>query len=192
MPTFKLKTNEQRKYLIIIVVILLFFTIYKYLVNPLFINLAGVEEEISLKEKMLKKYQDELREKEGLAERTSQLKNVITRSESGLLSGTIPTLATVDIQNKLKKIVEESNVEVTTMKILEPEDSEYYQIIPVQFNFTSGIRELRDIVYRIENSSTYLTIKEFRIRSKKGRSTNYQNWEISTTLTVAGYMKKPK
>ena len=140
---------------------------------------------------MLKSYHEVLRKNEGLSEKISLIKKEIERSESGLLSGSTPSLATVEIQNILKKMAEKSGVEVKTMKILDPKDNGYYKILPVQCNITSGIRELKDILYRIETFSTYLTIKKIKVRVRKKGRRSQQKWEMNSTLTITGYMKNP-
>ena len=192
MLNFEFKADKKRKYLIIIGAVLFVLTVYKYLAAPLIVNVAGVGEEISVKEKMLGSYRDALGEEKDLESRISLIKKESARLESGLLRGKTPTLATVDIQGILKKMVEESGVEVKTMKILEPEDNGYYKALSVQFTFTSGIKELRDILYRIEKSISYLTIRKIGIRSRRKGRRSLENREINSTLTITGYMKKPK
>ena len=190
---FKITADNKRKYLIGISIVLILMTGYKYFVNPAFDYLDRLGDEITIKSRMLAGYKTAIGQKESLIASLTEVKKNIKRSGAGLLSSKTPALATVEIQNKLNKIVAESGVELKTMKILDPVKTDYYTILPVQYSIVSDTRALRKILYKIETSATYLTIKEIRIRVRKKRKrfrVKQDSYEINSTLTIAGYMKK--
>ena len=190
---FKITANNNRKYLIGISIVLMLMTSYKYLVNPAFDYLDRMEDEITIKSRMLVRYKTAIGQKASLIADIAEVKKNIKRAGAGLLSSNSPALATVEIQNKLNKIVAESGVELKTMKILDPVKTEYYTILPVQYSIVSDTKALRKILYKIETSATYLIIKEIRIRVRKKRKrfrVKQDLYEINSTLTIAGYMKK--
>ncbi|WDN90299.1 hypothetical protein BuS5_03270 [Desulfosarcina sp. BuS5] len=189
----KIKADKKRKYLILCGILLLIMTIYKYIVHPAFLYVDRLGEEIVLKHKMLSGYKKVIYGKTDLTYKLSFIKKELTRACAGLLSGNTPALASVEIQNRLKKIVTESGVELKSMKILDPVVTDYYTMLPVQYNIVSDTRSLRDMLYRIESSPTYLIIKELRVRVRKKRTRfrdKQNNYEINSTLTITGYMKK--
>ncbi|MBL0699811.1 MAG: hypothetical protein JJV92_02880 [Desulfosarcina sp.] len=185
--------DKKRKYLILCGILLLIMTIYKYIVHPAFLYVDRLGKEIVVKHKMLSGYKKVIYGKIDLTYKLSLIKKELTRAGAGLLSGNTPALASVEIQNRLNGIVEKSGVELKSMKILEPVDTDYYTTLPVQYNIVSETGALRDMLYRIESSPTYLTIKELRIRVRKKRrrfQDKQNNYEINSTLTITGYMKK--
>jgi hypothetical protein len=168
-------------------------TIYKYIVHPAFLYVDRLGEEIVLKHKMLSGYKKVIYGKTDLTYKLSFIKKELTMAGAGLLNGNTPALASVEIQNRLNKIVTESGVELKSMKILDPVVTDYYTMLPVQYNIVSDTSALRDMLYRIESSPTYLITKELRIRVRKKRTRfrdKQNNYEINSTLTITGYMKK--
>ncbi len=189
----KITADKKRKYLILCGILLLIMTIYKYIVHPAFLYVDRLGEEIVLKHKMLSGYKKVIYGKTDLTYKLSFIKKELTRAGAGLLNGNTPALASVEIQNRLNKIVTKSGVELKSMKILDPVVTDYYTMLPVQYNIVSDTRSLRDMLYRIENSPTYLIIKELRVRVRKKRTRfrdKQNNYEINSTLTITGYMKK--
>ena len=70
----------------------------------------------------------------------------------------------------------------------ENEDQSKYMVIPVQFSITSTIRQLKEVLYRIESSPRYLIVKTIKVSAAHSG----QAEQIKSTLTVAGFMKKPE
>ena len=189
---FNITKDKKRKYLILCGILLLIMTIYKYIVHPAFLYVDRLGEEIVLKHKMLSGYKKVIHGKNDIEYKVASIKKELVRAGAGLLNGNTPALASVEIQNRLNKIVEESGVELKSMKILDPVVTDYYTMLPVQYNIVSDTRALRDMLYKIENSPVYLTIKELRVRVRKKRArrrfqAEQNNYEINSTLTITGY-----
>ena len=189
---FNITKDKKRKYLILCGILLLIMTIYKYIVHPAFLYVDRLGEEIVLKHKMLSGYKKVIHGKNDIEYKVTSIKKELIRAGAGLLNGNTPALASVEIQNRLNKIVEESGVELKSMKILDPVVTDYYTMLPVQYNIVSDTRALRDMLYKIENSPVYLTIKELRVRVRKKRArrrfqAEQNNYEINSTLTITGY-----
>lgn len=146
--------------------------------------------EIAVKQRKLAKYHKALREKKDLEARLASLNRTLGRLESRLLTGDTPALAAVDIQNLLNGIAGRRAIDIKTMRVLKPdgEDQNKYMVIPVEFSITSTVRQLKEVLYRIESSPKYLTINNIRITAPKLQ----QPEQIKSTLTVAGFMKKPE
>ncbi len=182
----KFKIDKKRKYILIgVAVLFLFGLLYRLL--PSFQGIQAGGEEIALKEKQLGKYRQMIEEGDNLEERVISLNQTIKRMESGLLTGKTPSLAAVDIQNILNEIASKSDVEIKTVRVLKPEkmDEENYLSVPVQFTISSTIRQLKEMLYRIETSPKYLTINKIKISVRHTRGLR----QIQSNLTVAGVMK---
>ena len=70
------------------------------------------------------------------------------------------------------------------MKPKEMENRDYL-MLPVELNFTSSTRQVKEILYRIETSSKYLKVVAARIGSPVRKAPE----TIQSFLTVAGFMR---
>ncbi|MBW1788569.1 MAG: hypothetical protein JRK53_18435 [Deltaproteobacteria bacterium] len=148
-------------------------------------------EEIVIKEKQLKKYRKIAKSGKLLAERIKANEKVLKKLQAGLLSGTTPALAAVDIQNILNDIAVKSGIEIRKVRVLKPEemdDAEYIGI-PVQFTLSSTVRQLKGILYGIDNASRYLSVKKITIKVPRAGRSKPQA-KIQADVTVAGMMKR--
>jgi Tfp pilus assembly protein PilO len=184
----KLEKDGRRKYLLAAVAGLLAIALLSQFFPGL--RVGETSDEIAVKQRKLAKYHEALREKKDLEARLTALNRTLDRLESRLLTGDTPALAAVDIQNLLNGIASRSAIDIRTMRVLKPndEDQNKYIVIPVEFSITSTVRQLKEVLYRIESSPKYLTINNIRISAPKLQ----QPEQIQSTLTVAGFMKKPE
>ncbi|OQX25213.1 MAG: hypothetical protein BWK80_16790 [Desulfobacteraceae bacterium IS3] len=185
--------NRERKYILIVgAVLLLVGVIYRFL--PEFEGFQPMNDEIVLKQRKVLKYQQMVQERNALQEEQLALNRALERAESGLLTGETPALAAVDIQNILNDIAGRSKVEVSAMRVLQPVEPEEkatvkdYLTIPVQITFNTSVRQLKEILYRIETSLKLLRVSEMRVRLGNIK----QAEKVFATLTVEGFMKKNK
>ncbi|OIP40933.1 MAG: hypothetical protein AUK25_06725 [Desulfobacteraceae bacterium CG2_30_51_40] len=145
--------------------------------------------EMEIKTKQIQKYRGALREKGAVEARKSFLAKTIAAAENGLLTGKTPALAAVEIQNILDGIAKTAKGDIKTLRILKTEDvqKEPYVMVPVEFTLTSTIRQLKEIIYKIETSPKYLCIQQMRIDVARARGSSAT---IQSQITVAGIMRK--
>lgn len=179
--------NKERKYLLIGgAILLLIGAVYRFL--PDLETMFSSHNEIFIKEKKLVKYRNMVQEKKRLQTQLMAVNKELVRAETGLLTGGTPALAAVDIQNTLNEIADRSKTEIKTMRVLTvkiPEQGEYVSI-PVQITLDAGIRQLKEIIYRIENSSKLLVIKNARMYLSNINRLD----SIQSTFTIEGFMRK--
>lgn len=191
MIRFNFKISKRRKYLLIAGAILLVLAlVYRFL--PVIEDFLPREEEISLKQRHIAKYQRILNEKGAVEARLAALGKSVKELERGLLRGKTPALAAADIQKILHKLAEKSKVEikrVRVLKVVELGQGDYLGV-PVQLNINAGIRQLKEILYRIEASPKYLTVKKMKIKVLSRRRT--KKGKINADITVFGYLKREK
>lgn len=145
--------------------------------------------EMDIKTKQIQKYREALREKGAVETRKGFLAKTIASAENGLLTGKTPALAAVEVQNILDGIAKTAKGDIKTLRILKTEDvqKEPYIIVPVEFTLTSTIRQLNEIIYKIEASPKYLYIQQMRIDVARARGSSAT---IQSQITVAGIMRK--
>ena len=189
----KFKIDKQKKYILLAAgILLLFGIIYRFF--PFFKGIQEAGAEIVLKERQLAKYRQMVQEGDDLQTKINFLTRTLKQVEFGLLTGETPALAAVNVQNTLNEVANRSELEIKRVRVLKPEkmDGEKYLIVPVQFTISSTIGQLKEILYRIESSPKYLTIKKISISVRHGRRQRADLGQIQSDLTVAGVMKLPE
>jgi len=178
--------NRERKYLLIGgMLVLLVGAVYRF--YPSFSNLFTAPEDLTFKETELLKYKKVLQKKNALEAQFLSAQNGLARAEAALLSQGTPSLAAVEIQNMINELGEQKKIEIKSMRVLKPErpDQGEYMTVPVQVTMTASIRQLKDVLFRIENSQTLLRVSSMRIRQSNAKRPE----ELFCTLVVEGFMK---
>lgn len=180
--------GEKRKYFLIgLVVVLSVAVLFQY--APEMRSAVSTEGESGLMARQLAKYREAVRKKDRLQADLVQVERSLTRAESGLLTGNTKAIAAVDIQNILNALAEQSGIRFKTIRVLQPggEEKAEYLPIPVQITFDASIRQVKEIVYRIENAAKLLRVPEARIRLSNPKTPEI----VQAVLTVEGFMKLP-
>ena len=169
-------------------VLLLFGLAYR--LYPVYQGLAGGPADAAVLQKRIAKYRQAVDNKASLEARLAVMEKSLEQAESGLLNGKTEALAAVDVQNALNEIAVAGGVEIKRMQVLKSDtqnpDEALYISVPVQFSVTVTIRQLQDILYKIETCpKMYLTLQWIRINTTGSRDAG----EIRCDMAVAGIMK---
>ena len=182
--------DKRRKYLLIAGAVLLLFG-FTYWLFPYFEGIQGGETDIAAQKKRIAKYRQTVKGRGELEARLATLSKSLEVAETGLLTGKTAALAAVDIQTVLNEIALGSGVEIKSVQVLksQKQDSDPYVSVPVQVNVSATIRQLKDILYKIEASTKFfLTVERIGI-SVVGAAGPGQ---IRVDITVSGIMKNVK
>ena len=158
---------------------------------PFFEGMQGGETDIAAQKRRVAKYRQTVKGRGEFEARLASLNKTLERAEAGLLTGKTAALAAVDIQNVLNEIAIGSGVEMRSVQVPrpQPKDTEQYISVPVQFTVSASIRQLKDILYKIEASQKFfLTVERIGI-SVAGAGGPGQ---IRCDITVSGIMKNVK
>lgn len=158
---------------------------------PFFEGIQGGETDIAAQKKRVAKYRQTVKGRGELEARLVSLNKSLEQVEAGLLTGKTAALAAVDIQNILNEIAFGSGVEIKSLQVLtsQKQDSDQYISVPVQFTVSATIRQLKDILYKIEASPKFfLTVERIGI-SVAGAAGPGQ---MRVDITVSGIMKNVK
>lgn len=182
--------DKRRRYLLIAGAALLLFGL-AFRLFPYIEGIEGVEKEIAAQQKRVAKYRQTVKGRGELEARLVSVSQSLERAEAGLLTGTTAALAAVDIQNILNEIALGSGVEIKSVQVLksQKQDSDPYVGVPVQFTVSATIRQLKDILYKIEASPKFfLTVERIGISVAGAASPG----QIRCDITVSGIMKNVK
>ncbi len=182
---------KNRKVILIFGALLLLFAVI-YRAFPAIQDLWPKGDEIALIKKHIGKYRQIVGEKDEVEARLAALRKNAKQLEAGLLRGKTPALVAADIQKILHDLAEKSKVDIKRVRVLKAVElgQSDYLSIPVQLNINASIRQLKEILYRIEASPKYLTVKKMRIKVVSRR--RVKKGLINCDLTVHGFLKKAK
>ncbi len=163
-----------------------------YLFNALDLSRHVFDEELDLKQRKLVKYRQKMLEKKVVEREFSSLKSTFKRAEAALLTGKTPSLAAAEIQEIVTNITKAAGAEIMTVRILQPDRSGkgVYLAIPVEVTINSTMRELTQLLHRLDSSPKLLRIAKLKIRSRGSRGGRISSFNLLTTLTVEGFAKR--
>jgi len=182
------KRDLQRKHIVIALAILTLFA-FAYRFYPFFEEMVSPGKEIELKERRLIKYRKMIESGENIDKQRDSLNNTLRELESRLLAGKTPALAAVEIQKIVEEIAGKSGVQIGLVNVLKPEELEprYYLRIPLEFHIFPTMRQLKEILYRIETTEKHLNVKKMVVQEHGGKSR-----QLRCSITVTGLMKRPE
>jgi hypothetical protein len=184
--------DKKRRYILIAGAALLLFGL-AFSLFPFVEGIRGGETDIAAQKRKIAKYRQTVTGRGELEAKLVSLNKTLERAETGLLTGKTAALAAVDVQNTLNEIVIGSGVEMKSVQVLksqsQKQDAELYISIPVQFTVSATIRQLKDILYKIEASPKFfLTVERIGISVSGAGSPGQMRCDI----TVSGIMKNIK
>ena len=126
-------------------------------------------------------------EKNLLEEELLSAERELARSEDSLLSKGTAALAAVDIQNMINDLGRQQKIEIKSMRVrkAKPLDSGGCMTVPVEITMIASIRQLKDMLFGIENSQKLLKVSTIRIR----QSNINRPEELYCTFVVEGFME---
>ena len=182
---------DKRKRVLLIAGSALLLGGFLFWLSPYLESLQGGNADIAAQRTRIAKYRQALKGRAELEGRLAAVTKALERGEAGLVTGKTAALAAADIQNTLKEITIGSGVEIKSMQIQKPpqKDTDPYLSVPVQFTISPTIRQLKDILYKIEAfPKFFLTVERVGI-SVAGAGGPGQ---IRCDVTVSGIMKNVK
>ena len=145
------------------------------------------EEEIALKKKILRKYEEFLQNRkvmeEGLGRTMKQYEGIQQR----LLPGETPQLGAANLQEIVKRLSEKSGIGIRSFKILEPKEIPPNRKVSIQIDFNpkNSMLSLGQFIYDIEHHEKELMISEMDLLIINIRAPN----NIQGNLVISGLMK---
>jgi type II secretory pathway component PulM len=112
----------------------------------------------------------------------------VDRVSARLLTAAAPAVAASELQKLVKDMAAEATTEIRSERILPPEERGELLEIPVEIAVSAEIRQLVDLLSRVEGSQKLLTVKDLRVRVVNVS----QPRELLATLTVSGFILPSK
>jgi len=179
-------TPRDKNFIIVGTVAVCIFVLIKFFLLPFYDTTVNQKEDIQLKERTLEKYLQFIQKQAELQQNLKRLAREEKTIQSSLLKGETSSLAAADIQKIVDKAAQSSELDIKSVKVLEPGKKEEFTTIPIQVMLTSDLSRLKKFIDSIETNRKLLTIPELKIRVKDKRRPK----EISVTLKILGLVEK--
>ena len=180
-------TKERRRLLVIGGILLLLGVGYRLLPALSEIGAGNVQKDAKIQ--TISKYQKKIKEKASLDRHRLQLTRDLENLRHGLLKGQTPALAAVTMQNRLNEIAGNLDINIQSMRVLKPGPVENTDLVLVSVQLTAEVemRQLKELLYRIEASENYLQIRKLQVNQRSDKLPV----QLRTIMTVDGFMLKP-
>ncbi len=179
-------TARDKKFLIAGVIAVCLFVFLKFLVLPFYDKLGQQKKDIELQQQTLEKYKKFIQKQSEVQQELKKLSSQEKKIQTSLLKGETASLAAADIQKIIDNIAEKSQVRVKSVKVMDPNEKEGLETIPIQITFESDLEKWNSFINSIETNRKLLTIPELKIRVKNKRKPR----AISVTLKIVGFKQK--
>jgi Tfp pilus assembly protein PilO len=157
---------------------------YLYLVEPLVNRAREAESLVPVREAALERRRLLVAQRPRLAEELETATRRLESESARLLSGPTAPLAASELQKLIKDMATGANVEVRSERVLPVAERDGIQEVPIEMTITGSIRDTVAVLSRIERADRLLALKDLKIRVVAPG----QAREVTTTLTVAGYL----
>lgn len=181
---------QQRRLALIGGCALLLALVYLALISPLLALHDSWSQELARKRQLLSKYQSLVASKTRIEQGNKAMKAALAQAESQFLTSSNPAVASADLQEILKKLIQENGVSMTSAKVLQPREAGPYLEVPVQVQLACTTGQLLTILYQLEHHKKLLFVPELEVNAPrwvvgaKGSST------LQVNMVISGVIKK--
>jgi hypothetical protein len=180
----------QRKVFWIILTIAIAALLYFFGVQPLVEARRKAAEEITVKKKMIWKYDQYVKNRKMIEEELGRTVKLYEKVQQGLLPGETAQLGAVSLQEVIKRLSEKNGIGIRSFRILEPKEMNVYRKVSVQidFNPVNSMLNLGQFLHDIEHHEKELMISEMDLLVMNPRMPA----NIQGSLVISGWMKGGK
>jgi type II secretory pathway component PulM len=157
---------------------------YVYVAEPLIESHAATSELVVARRGLLARQQRLIARSESYGREIEGLRAEIVRHRARLLAGDKAPVAASELQKLVKSTAQESGIEVRSERILPTIDRGEILEVPIEITVSGEIRQLVDLLARLETAPKLLTIQELKLRVVNVS----QPKEILATVTLSGYI----
>jgi len=188
----RVKVSHKRAFWILIGMLLVALILFGAIL-PIVEATKKMREEVTLKKRVLLKYNEFLQKRKTVEEELNRAKKKHEETQQCLLPGETPQLAAANLQEMVKKLFEKNGMTIRSFRVLEPKDIPPYRRISVhtEFNPVNSMLSLILFIHDIENHDKELMISEMDLLVPNPRMpTNIQGSFVISGLMRMGEVKE--
>jgi type II secretory pathway component PulM len=163
---------------------------YALVISPLLDLKDSWARELNRKTMLLQKYRALDRNKQAVDRSYQNLQKSLILAEGQLLAGTNPAVASADLQEILRNLTRTLGIQVTSTRVLPPQESGEYLEVPLEVQMTCTIDQLVTMLYRLEHHEKLMVITDLDVNAQRRRRVAQEDSTLRVNLVVAGLMRK--
>jgi Tfp pilus assembly protein PilO len=153
-------------------------------VDPLLERMRNTSDLVPTRAQVLARRLDLLARKDSIVKDLERTNGEIERAAARFLTEAAPAVAASELQKLTKDMAAQASTEIRSERILPPVERGEVLEIPVEIAVSGEIRQLVDLLARLETAPKMLTVQDLRIRVVNVS----QPKELLATLTVSGFI----
>jgi len=157
---------------------------WSFVVEPILESNRRAGELVPAREQMLEKRRDLIARKGVIEAELRSLTERLNAVSARFLTSATPAVAASELQKLVKEMAAQANTEVRSERILPPAERGELLEIPVEIAVSGEVRQLVDLLARLDGAPKLLTVQDFRLRVVNVS----QPKELLATLTLLGYI----
>jgi type IV pilus assembly protein PilO len=157
---------------------------WSFVVEPILESNRRVGELVPAREQMLEKRRDLIARRGVIEAELRSLTERLNAVSARFLTSATPAVAASELQKLVKEMAAQANTEVRSERILPPAERGELLEIPVEIAVSGEVRQLVDLLARLDGAPKLLTVQDFRLRVVNVS----QPKELLATLTLSGYI----
>jgi hypothetical protein len=157
---------------------------WTFVVQPLADRNRLTSELVPSRSQVLARRLDLLARRDGLTKELETTNVDIERISARFLTEAAPAVAASELQKITKDMAAQASTEIRSERILPPVERGELLEIPVEIAVSGEIRQLVDLLTRLDGAEKLLTVQDLRVRVVNVS----QPKELLATLTVSGFI----
>jgi len=157
---------------------------WSFVVEPILESNRRAGDLVPAREQMLEKRRDLIARRGVIEAELRSLTERLNAVSARFLTSATPAVAASELQKLVKEMAAQANTEVRSERILPPAERGELLEIPVEIAVSGEVRQLVDLLGRLEGAPKLLTVQDFRLRVVNVS----QPKELLATLTLSGYI----
>lgn len=110
----------------------------------------------------------------------------VKERENGLFRAVKPSVAAAELVESFKALSFRRGIVIASQRGLPVSDKAGYTAVPVEFQFKTGLTQLKSLLYEIQSSPALLGVRELKIKVPEQND----NGRLDVRLVVEGAIKK--
>jgi Tfp pilus assembly protein PilO len=164
--------------------------IYAFWVLPLIEATKKAQEEITLKKRVISKYENYFHNRKTVEEELDRTVKQYEEIQKRLLPGETAQVGAANLQEIIKRLSEKDGVGIRSFVIREPKEIDFYSKVSIQieFNPVNSLLSFGQFIYDIEHHEKELMISEMDVLVFNLRAPN----SFRGSMVISGLMKGMK
>ena len=180
--------RRERRVMVVAVAILAIVGGWEFVIQPLLNRHRQAAELVPVREQTLARRLDLIARRDAIQADLQAADARIAQLSERFLTSAAPAVAASELQKIAKDMASEARTEIRSERILPPVERGALLEIPVEIAVSGEIRQLVDLLSRLEGAEKLLTVQDLRVRVVNVT----QPRELLATLTLSGFILPAK